>query len=262
MEGTPLSAGGSGPTLDAREVARFAALAGEWWDPNGKFRPLHRQGPARLAFIRDALLSHFGRTAKALTCLKGLSVLDVGCGGGLVSEPLSRLGAAVTGIDPTEETIAVARAHAEAQGLTIDYRATTAEEVRAAGERFDAVICLEVIEHVPDVGAFLKTLADLVRPGGLLVVSTLNRTWKAYALAIVAAEYVLGWLPRGTHEWNRFVTPEELERHLKAAGLATPRFSGIVYDLMRDEWRLDPDCDVNYMAAAPLLGPRGGTRDA
>ncbi len=260
MESTPLTTTGSGPTLDPREVARFMALSGEWWDPDGKFRPLHRQGPARLAFIRDTLLAHFGRTAKTLDCLKGLSVLDVGCGGGLVSEPLSRLGAAVTGIDPTEETIAVARAHAKAQGLTIDYRAMTVEEVRSAGQQFDAVVCLEVIEHVPDVGAFLKTLADLIRPGGILVLSTLNRTWKAYALAIIAAEYVLSWLPRGTHDWSRFVTPDELERHLKAAGCAAPRLSGIVYDLMRDEWRLAPDCDVNYMAAAPLLSARGDKR--
>ncbi len=247
-EGRPAA----GPTLDPREVARFEALAGEWWDPNGKFRPLHQQGPARLAFIRDSLVRHFGRTADTHHPLQGLAVLDIGCGGGLVSEPLARLGARVTGVDPTGESIAVARRHAQAQGLDIDYRAARAEELVAANETFDAVVCLEVVEHVPDVAAFLQMIAALVRPGGMLVASTLNRTWKSYALAIVAAEYVLGWLPRGTHDWQRFVTPEELERHLEAAGFKGPRFSGMVYDVMRDTWRLDPDRDVNYMAAAAL----------
>jgi 2-polyprenyl-6-hydroxyphenyl methylase/3-demethylubiquinone-9 3-methyltransferase len=240
----------AGPTLDPREVERFERMAGEWWDPNGKFRPLHRQGPARLSFIRDQLVHHFGRPANTRHPLQGLAVLDIGCGGGLVSEPLARLGAHVTGIDPTEQSIAVARAHAEAQGLEIDYRAVRAETLVASGETFDAVVCLEVVEHVPDVGAFLNMAGTLVRPGGMLVISTLNRTWKSYALAIIAAEYVLGWLPRGTHDWQRFVTPDELARHLAAAGFGGPRFSGLVYDVIRDSWRLDPDCDVNYMAAA------------
>jgi 2-polyprenyl-6-hydroxyphenyl methylase/3-demethylubiquinone-9 3-methyltransferase len=240
----------AGPTFDPREVARFERLASAWWDPDGKFRPLHRQGPARLAFIRDTLAPHFSRATGARHALEGLSVLDIGCGGGLVSEPLARLGARVTGIDPTTDAIAVAQRHAEAQGLAIDYRTARAEDLIAAGESFDAVVCLEVIEHVPDVGVFIKTIAQLVRPGGVLVLSTLNRTWKAYALAIVAAEYVLGWLPRGTHDWQRFVTPEELGRHLKAAGFADPRLSGLVYDVMHDAWRLEADCDVNYMAAA------------
>jgi len=248
MESTALP--GPNATLDPSEVERFKRLANEWWDPDGKFRPLHQQGPARLGFIRDTLVRHFDRPTGALNPLKGLSILDVGCGGGLVCEPLARLGAQVTGIDPTADAIAVARRHAEAQGLAIAYRTARAEDLRDAGETFDAVVCLEVVEHVPDVAAFLKVIAALLRPGGVLVLSTLNRTWKAYALAIVAAEYVLGWLPRGTHDWQRFVTPEELRRHLGGAGLGAPQVSGIVYDVMRDEWRLDPDCDVNYIAAA------------
>jgi len=253
----PATAATAGPTVDPKEVARFAALAGEWWDPEGKLKPLHRQGPARLAFIRDALCRHFGRTALGPRPLEGLAILDIGCGGGLVSEPLARLGARVTGIDPTPDAIAAARAHAEAQGLGIDYRTAEAGTLLEAGESFDAVVCLEVVEHVPDAGAFIATIAGLVRPGGMLVVSTLNRTFKAYALAIVAAEYVLGWLPRGTHDWQRFVTPEELKRHLGAAGLQAPGIEGLVYDVIHDEWRLGPDCDVNYRAASARPGLSG-----
>jgi 2-polyprenyl-6-hydroxyphenyl methylase / 3-demethylubiquinone-9 3-methyltransferase len=240
------------PTLDMREIERFERLGGAWWDPNGKFRPLHQQGPARLSFIRRALVNHFESPERELKPLLGLPVLDIGCGGGLVSEPLARLGARVTGIDPTPEAIATARRHADAQGLSIDYRTARVEELRSSGETFDAAICLEVIEHVPDVSGFLSVIARLINPGGMLVVSTLNRTWKSYALAIVAAEYVLGWLPRGTHDWNRFVTPEELARHLAAAGFASPRFEGLVYDVMHDEWRLGPDIGVNYLCAAAL----------
>ncbi len=242
-----------GPTLDPREIERFERLADAWWDPKGKFRPLHRQGPARLTFIRDALVRHFERPERGLKPLQGLSIIDVGCGGGLVCEPLARLGARVTGIDPTPEAIATARRHAEAQRLVIDYRAARVEEVRAAGETFDAAVCLEVIEHVPDAGGFLKIVGELIKPGGAVVVSTLNRTWKSYALAIVAAEYVLGWLPRGTHDWRRFVTPEELSRHLASAGFAAPHLSGLVYDVMHDEWKLEAgDISVNYLAAAAL----------
>jgi 2-polyprenyl-6-hydroxyphenyl methylase/3-demethylubiquinone-9 3-methyltransferase len=240
-------------TVDPAEVARFNDIAAEWWDANGKFRPLHRQGPARLTFIREALVKHFALPpSPGLRCLAGLSVLDVGCGGGLICEPLARLGASVTGIDPGTEAIAVASRHAAAQGLSIDYRVATAEQVAADGARFDAVLCLEVIEHVPDVASLLSTLAKLLRPGGLLIVSTLNRTLKSYALAIVAAEYVLSWLPRGTHDWRRFVTPDELKAHLVSVGLSDPRFSGIVYDVLHDDWRISSDCGVNYMATATL----------
>ena len=236
--------------LDPIEVERFERLASEWWDTSGKLRPLHAQGPARLGFIRDALMRHFDRPSGGLKPLAGLTILDVGCGGGLVSEPLARLGATVTGIDPTTDSISVARRHAEGQGLAIDYRTASVEQLVANGERFDAVVCMEVIEHVPDPAAFVKSLGQLVRPGGAIVMSTLNRTLKSYALAIVAAEYVLGWLPRGTHDWNRFVTVDELGRYLQAAGFSTPTTSGIIYDVMSDTWRLGADTDVNYIASA------------
>jgi 2-polyprenyl-6-hydroxyphenyl methylase/3-demethylubiquinone-9 3-methyltransferase len=235
--------------LDAAEVDRFERLASDWWEPNGTFRPLHQLAPARLTFIRDEIIRHFGLAPRGLKPFQGLKILDIGCGGGLVSEPLARLGGRVTGIDPGAETIAVARAHAEAQGLAIEYRVQTVEDVAATGEVFDAALCLEVVEHVPDVGGLLATCAQLVRPGGLLVLSTINRTLKSYALAIVAAEYILGWLPRGTHDWNRFVTPEELVHHLVRAGFAAPRLMGLVYDPVRDRWSLDPDTDVNYLAS-------------
>ena len=244
---------GNGTTsgnLDPAEVARFQALAKAWWDPTGKFRPLHQIGPTRLTFVRDQLARHFGRETGGLRPLQRLSVLDVACGGGLMSEPLARLGARVTGIDPGEKNVAIARGHAEPQGLAIDYRVATVEELVAAGERYDAVVCLEVVEHVPDVGAFVKSCTDLVRPGGMLVLSTINRTMKSYALAIVAAEYVLGWLPRGTHQWERFVTPDELTRHMAAAGLTDPRLEGFVYSPLRDAWSLSSDTDVNYLASA------------
>jgi len=246
-------------SVDPAEIERFQKLAKAWWDPEGKFRPLHQIGPARLQFIRGELSRHFSLSGTGLRPLEGLSILDVGCGGGLISEPLARLGARVTGIDPGEKNIAIARDHAAPQGLgldglEIDYRATTAEALAAEGRTFDAVVCLEVVEHVHDVGAFVATCASLVRPGGILVLSTINRTLKAYALAIVAAEYVLGWLPRGTHQWERFVTPDELRRHLSGAGLAEPHLEGFVYDPLRDRWQLSPDTDVNYLAAAAKPG--------
>lgn len=242
--------------LDPSEVDRFGRMAAEWWDPNGKFRPLHQLGPSRLAFLRDQLLSHFkpGVASLGLRPLAGISILDVGCGGGLVAEPLCRMGAKVTAIDPSEDTIRAARAHGAPQGLAIDYRAARIEDLVAAGETFDAVSCLEVLEHVPDPAGFVATAAGLVRPGGMLLLSTLNRTMKSYALAIVAAEYVLGWLPRGTHNWDKFITPEELGRQVAAAGLADIRFEGIVYDPLRDAWSRSPDTDVNYLAAAVKPG--------
>jgi 2-polyprenyl-6-hydroxyphenyl methylase/3-demethylubiquinone-9 3-methyltransferase len=237
-------------TLDAEEVARFAKLSGEWWDANGPFKPLHRINPTRLTYIRDQLCRKFGRDKKAPLSLKGLTVLDIGCGGGLVAEPLARLGTEVTGIDPASENIEAAKAHAKGARLEITYRAETAETLAASGARFDAVLLLEVVEHVPDVPAFLKAVAALVKPGGVMVVSTLNRTLKAYALAIVGAELILRWLPLGTHSWERFVTPDELRAALKGAGLSLTDLTGMVYNPFSDEWRLAPDTDVNYFAAA------------
>jgi 2-polyprenyl-6-hydroxyphenyl methylase/3-demethylubiquinone-9 3-methyltransferase len=244
-EPTPGSA-----TLDPAEVERFSRLATEWWDPNGKFRPLHQIGPPRLSFIRDQAVAHFGRDTQTLKPLSGLTALDIGCGGGLVSEPLTRMGAAVTAIDPSERNIAIARNHAEAQGLAIDYRPVRVEDLVAEGRTFDVVACLEVVEHVPEPATFIAACATLVRPGGLVVFSTLNRTLKAWALAIVGAEYVLGWLPRGTHQWERFITPDELARYAEAAGLTEPQFEGITYNPLRDIWARNPDTDVNYLMSA------------
>jgi 2-polyprenyl-6-hydroxyphenyl methylase / 3-demethylubiquinone-9 3-methyltransferase len=236
--------------VDDAEVARFGRIAAEWWDLRGKFAPLHRIGPVRIGFVRDMAVAHFGLPDKGMRPLTGLKVLDIGCGGGLVAEPLARLGATVTAIDPAPENIGAARRHAEPQGLTIDYRACLAEELVANGETFDCVVCLEVIEHVPDPAAFVAMVAKTVRPGGLLVMSTINRTLKAYALAIVGAEYVLGWLPRGTHQWDRFVTIDEMRGHLRSGGLVDPSFAGIAYNPLTDVWSRGRDLDVNYLVAA------------
>ena len=242
-------------TLDRDEVARFARLAGKWWDANGPFRPLHRINPVRLTYIRDQLCRRFGRDKTAASSLSGLSVLDIGCGGGLVAEPLARLGAFVTGIDPAPENIEAAKAHADGARLKIAYRAATAEELAAeqlaaGGSGFDAVLLLEVVEHVPDVPAFLKSVAPLVKPGGVMVLSTLNRTLKAYALAIIGAELILHWLPIGTHQWQRFVRPDELNAALRRAGLTPADTTGMVYNPLADEWRLGRDTDVNYFVTA------------
>ena len=236
--------------VDAGEVARFAALAERWWDPEGEFRALHQLNPVRLAYIRDHAAARFGRDARHMRSLDGLTLLDVGCGGGLLTEPMARLGARVTGIDPAAETVATARVHAAQGGLDIDYRAATAEELVEAGEGFDIVLAMEVVEHVPDVAAFLTTCADLVKPGGVMCVATINRTAKAFALAIVGAEYVLGWLPRGTHSWDKLVTPDEVARPLQAAGMRVIDRTGVVYSPFLGEWRKSADLDVNYMLAA------------
>ena len=236
--------------VDQAELDRFAALAADWWNPKGKFRPLHQIGPVRLAFARDRITRHFDRDGGGMKPLAGLKILDVGCGGGLISEPLSRMGGIVTGIEPKEANIKAAMVHAAPQGLAIDYRVATVEDLAAAGETFDAVVCLEVVEHVPDVGAFLQSCASVVAPGGIMVLSTINRTLKSFALAIVGAEYVLRWLPVGTHQWDRFVTPQELQTHLSAAGMKMGRAEGMIYNPLTDRWSLASDTDVNYLTSA------------
>ena len=237
-------------TVDRQEVEKFARLAAEWWDPDGPMKPLHRLNPVRLAYVRDRIAARFGRDPAAPKPLAGLRLLDIGCGAGLLTEPLARLGANVVGADPAEANIAVARLHAGQAGLAIDYRAATAEALAEAGESFDAVLALEVVEHVADLAAFLRAAAAVLRPGGLMLLATINRTPKAFALAIVAAEYVLGWLPRGTHSYERLVRPEELERALGEAGLAIVDRTGVTYNPLADRWQLSSDLDVNYMVTA------------
>lgn len=237
-------------TLDEAEVARFAAMADEWWDPNGKFRPLHELNPTRLTFIRDQVCNHFGRGDRAIRPFDGLTIADIGCGGGLLCEPAARLGARVTGLDPAIDSIKAARAHASTQGLDIDYRAERAENLAATGTVFDVVIAMEVVEHVPDVPAFIKVAASLVKPGGLLLLSTINRTMKSYALAIVGAEFILRWLPVGTHRWDRFVTPDELAAACAQANIRESARKGMVFNPLTGSWHLSEDTDVNYLMGA------------
>lgn len=237
-------------SVDADEIARFTAMAEEWWDPNGKFRPLHQLAPVRLAFIRDQITALFGLDAQAVTPFKGLKILDVGCGGGLVTEPLARLGAEVTAIDAGERNIEVAKLHAQQTGLQIDYRVMQPEVLAKTGARFDIVINLEVVEHVADFDAFMQASASMVRPGGGMVLSTINRTLKSLALAKVMAEYVLRWLPVGTHEWRKFVKPSELSAGLRRAGMDITALQGMHYDPLADVWSAGNNLDVNYLAFA------------
>ena len=241
---------GSGSTVEAAEVEHFSTLADEWWDPRGKMAVLHRFNPLRLGYIKSAACRHFGRDEQRLDALAGLRILDIGCGGGLLSEPLARLGAAVVGADPAEANIAAARRHAAGAGVAVDYRAATAEALADAGERFDIVLAMEVVEHVADLGLFVERCAEMVKPGGLMITATLNRTLKSFALAIVGAEYVLRWLPRGTHQWDKFVTPNELEATLHRHGLSVSDETGVIYNLLADRWQLSTDMDVNYMLVA------------
>ncbi|MEM9837596.1 MAG: bifunctional 2-polyprenyl-6-hydroxyphenol methylase/3-demethylubiquinol 3-O-methyltransferase UbiG [Pseudomonadota bacterium] len=241
----------SATTIDADEVQKFERIAAEWWDPLGKFKPLHKFNPVRLGLIRDALCAHFERDRFAREPLKGVRLLDIGCGGGLVSEPMARLGAEVVGIDAAAGNVKTATVHAEQSGLTIDYRNTSAEDLLASGEpQFDAVLTLEIVEHVADVELFLKTASELVKPGGVLILATLNRTLKAAATAVFAAEYILRWLPRGTHDPRKFVKPSEAKRHLEAAGLQLTDEKGLTYLPLLDSWRADKDLSVNYMLFA------------
>lgn len=237
-------------TVDPSDVARFEKLAAEWWDPWGPMRPLHKMNPLRAGYIAGLMAEASDLPLTGPRRLEGQRILDIGCGAGLLSEALATMGAEVTGIDPAEANIDVARAHAAKGGLAIDYRATTAEALPADTPLYDAVLAMEVVEHVADRPLFLRTAAALVRPGGLLILSTLNRTAKSFALAIVGAEYVLRWLPRGTHSWDQFVTPEELTADLRAQNLAIFDRTGVTYNPLFGEWRTSTDCDVNYFIAA------------
>lgn len=242
----------SGSTVDPAEIAKFSKLSETWWDPKGKMAPLHQINPLRLAYIRDAACRKFERNPKSLNCLSGLRMLDIGCGAGLLCEPFTRLGAQVIGVDPSASNIAAARLHAEKGHLSIDYRCTTIEEMDPR-ERFDIVLAMEVVEHVADIGAFLSRCAAMLKPGGMLVASTLNRNWKSFALAIVGAEYVLRWLPRGTHQWSKFVTPDELTKYLLDNRLVVTEQTGVVYSPFADRWSLSSDMDVNYMVVAEQM---------
>jgi 2-polyprenyl-6-hydroxyphenyl methylase/3-demethylubiquinone-9 3-methyltransferase len=234
-------------SVDPDEVARFSALADQWWDPKGKFAPLHRFNPVRLAFIRDQALARFGRDPKATAPFEGLKLLDIGCGGGLLAEPMSRLGFAVTAIDPAERNVAAAAAHADALGLCLDYRCATAEAIVAEKRVFDVVLNMEVVEHTADPGAYLRDCAKLIAPGGLMIVATLNRTLKALALAKLGAEYVLRWVPAGTHDWRKFLKPEEIRAMLAAEAVEIEGPFGVVFDPLFGRWRASSDADVNYM---------------
>jgi 2-polyprenyl-6-hydroxyphenyl methylase / 3-demethylubiquinone-9 3-methyltransferase len=237
-------------TVDPTEVERFSALAAEWWDPRGKMAPLHKFNPVRLGYIRDRACTRFGRDAKRLDSLSGLTILDIGCGGGILAEPLARLGAVMTAIDPSETNIAAAQQHAAQGELAIDYRCTTAEDLAEQGARFDLVLAMEVVEHVADVSLFVKSCAEMVKPGGLMIAATVNRTLKSFALAIVGAEYILRWLPIGSHRWDKFVTPNELEIAMEQGGLRLLHEQGVIYNILADRWQLSTDTDVNYMLVA------------
>ncbi|MET1026628.1 MAG: bifunctional 2-polyprenyl-6-hydroxyphenol methylase/3-demethylubiquinol 3-O-methyltransferase UbiG [Dongiaceae bacterium] len=251
-EAGALRSGGS--TIDREEVAKFTAMAEAWWDPSGSFRPLHRINPIRIAYIREMTQRHFAErwesTGAEHQPLAGFSILDIGCGGGLLTEPLARLGAAVTGIDASERNIAIARAHATKSDLKITYLPCAAENLVSGSARFDIVTAMEVIEHVSDPGVFIATAAQLLKPDGLMFVATMNRTLKSYALAIIGAEYVLRWLPRGTHDWRKFLRPSEIARPLREAGLGIRDLSGISYHPISDRWARGRDTDVNYMLCA------------
>ncbi len=250
---SPAAGGHAGSTVDAAEIARFEALADTWWDPEGPMRPLHVMAPVRIGFVRDRAAAAFGRDAAGrgpdgASPFAGLSLLDIGCGGGLMAEPMARLGFAVTAIDAAEKNIAAARRHAAQMNLGIDYRAEPVEAIAAGKARFDAVLALEVVEHVADLDAFLIAAVATLNPGGVMVLSTLNRTAKAFALAIVGVEYVLGWLPRGAHDWRKFVRPAELAAGLRRAGARVTEFAGMSYSPLSGRWSITRDLGVNYFA--------------
>jgi 2-polyprenyl-6-hydroxyphenyl methylase/3-demethylubiquinone-9 3-methyltransferase len=238
-------------TIDPAEVAKFEAMAAEWWDPNGKFKPLHMLNPCRLDYITAQIAAEFDRDLNGETPFAGLRILDIGCGGGLLSEPMARLGADVVGADAAERNIPVAQLHAEQSGLSIDYRHTTAEAMAEAGDRFDVVLNMEVVEHVADPLAYLTACQTLLKPGGLHICSTINRNAKSFAMAIVGAEYVMRWLPKGTHEWNKFITPDELYALIENTGLSPVDRKGFVFNPITWQWSLSTkDLSVNYVTAS------------
>ena len=242
-------------TVDTGEIAKFEAMAAEWWDPGGKFKPLHMLNPTRLDYITAQIAAEFGRDLRTETPFDGVRLLDIGCGGGLLSEPMARLGAAVVGADAAGGNIPVAQVHAAQSGLSIDYRHTTAEALAETGERFDVVLNMEVVEHVADPHAYLTACRALLAPGGLMICSTINRTPRSYLMAVIGAEYVMGWLPRGTHDWRKFITPEELADLMRAAGLDPVDRKGFVFDALAWTWSLsDSDLSVNHVAAAVNRG--------
>ena len=245
-----MSAAPQKSSIDPEEVARFSAMAEDWWKADGKFAPLHKFNPVRLSYIREHLLAHFGRDGAEMRPFEGLSILDVGCGGGLLCEPLARLGATVTGIDAAERNIAIARLHAEQSGVAVTYEATTSEALAARGEQYDMVLNMEVVEHVDNVPLYMKSCADLVKPGGLTLTATLNRTLRARLFAVFAAEQVLRWLPKGTHDWNKFLTPDEIRTLLTRNGLRVTAETGVVFHPLGDEWRKSRDMAINYMIMA------------
>ena len=237
-------------SIDENEIAKFSIRADEWWDPHGSFRPLHKLNPTRCAFIRARLARHFARDIHATMPLAGLKLLDIGCGGGLLSEPMAQWGAHVTGVDAAEKNIHIARAHAQAQELDIDYRHIAAEDLVSEGIEFDVILNMEVIEHVADISVFMSACGALLSDNGIMILATLNRTIKAWGLAIMGAEYILGWLPRGTHDWRKFVTPAELEATLCAGGMHLVETHGVSFNPLRDSWSLSGDLSVNYIAVA------------
>lgn len=237
-------------TINDAEVAKFTAMAEEWWDPKGKFKPIHKFNPVRLAYIREHVLAHFHRDGSVMRPLEGLTILDVGCGGGLLCEPLARLGATVTGIDAAERNIRIATLHAAQSGVAVTYEATTSEALAAQGQKYDMVLNMEVVEHVDNVPLYMKSCADLVAPGGLMLTATLNRTARALAFAVIGAEYVLGWLPKGTHDWKKFLTPDEIKALITRNGLVVTDQTGVVYHPLADDWRKSADMAINYMVMA------------
>lgn len=239
-------------SLDSEEVARFTKISSQWWDEEGPFKPLHQLNPTRIRYIRDQILNHFGAQENLSVdkCLKGRTIMDVGCGGGLVCEPLCRLGAMVSGIDASSETIEIAKSHAALQGLEIQYACRTVEDVAHSGQQVDVVLALEIVEHVADVAAFVKTCTMVLKPGGMLIMSTLNRTFKSYAMVILGAEYILRWVPVGTHQWSKFLTPAELAGHIRENDLSLSDVSGMTFNPLTHIWSLTKDVDVNYFLSA------------